>query len=161
MSDEDYSPHDNSFMRDLERSIFRLGRSLRTIRVSHQDSSTYATGAGFWELVLLQLRGPLRATEMATTLSLDISTVSRQLKQLSTEGLIEKEQDPNDARAYVVRLTSHGTQVVNELMSRREALIEQSLSSWSPTDRQTFQSLLNRFATDLESGHSDGSRIQS
>lgn len=152
MSEPERNSHESSFVQDLERSIFRLGRTLRTIRVNHEDSSTYATGAGFWELVLLHHRGPLRATEMATLLSLDISTVSRQLKQLSSEGLITKSQDPNDARAFVVQLTTHGDQVVNDLMRRREALMERSLSTWSPEDRQTFESLLKRFASDLEAG---------
>lgn len=137
-------------LNDLERSIFRLGRVLRKVRVGQDETLSYATGAGYWELVLLQRKGPIRATEIAASLALDISTVSRQIKQLESDGLLSKQPDVNDARATLISLTTRGNEVISELTALRERLIQASLSAWSSEDKAEFEKLLNRFVEDLE-----------
>ena len=135
---------------ELDRSIFRLGRALRKIHIADGEHSSYATGAGYWELVMLKRRGPVRATEIASTLALDISTVSRQIKALESAGLVVKRPDANDARATLIELTPEGDRVTTTLMNRRGRMIASALANWTPKDRETFEALLGTFVEQLE-----------
>ncbi|MHB8189492.1 MAG: MarR family winged helix-turn-helix transcriptional regulator [Ferrimicrobium sp.] len=133
----------------LDSTMFRLGQELRRLRVSIGDDSAYAIGTSFWQLTLLHDRGKLRVSEIATALNLDISTVSRQLKSLSTQGLIERIADESDARAAFIALTPDGRKVLHTLAKRRRCLIEAALSTWDSDDSDALMGLLARFANDL------------
>lgn len=143
---------------DLERSLFLLGQALRKIKASDSSTSAYATGAGYWELVVLWHRGAVRTSAIASAISLDISTVSRQLKILEGEGLVARETDPTDARAQLVALTDKGKLVVRELAEMRKTLLASAISHWSHEDTDLLNEMLKRFVGDIEGSIADPSR---
>lgn len=74
--------------------------------------------------------GTVRISELATTLHNDVSTVSRQVSSLVTNGLLEKSADPSDGRAWVVSLTEHGRNAVGRIQASRAAWFQGLLTDW-------------------------------
>ncbi|ACU53046.1 transcriptional regulator, MarR family [Acidimicrobium ferrooxidans DSM 10331] len=146
------SSPDSDASRTLDELLFRLGQSLRRLRVSSGEHATftYAIGAGFWQLVAIAHHGEIRVSDLATQLNLDISTVSRQLKALAHRGLIEKVADAEDARVAKVRLTPSGKQVLEELRARRHAVLERALQNWGPDRREMLLALLADLVRELD-----------
>ncbi len=137
----------------LDGVLFRLGQTLRRLRVSigGDEGFAYAIGAGFWQLHHIHDLGEVRVSEMATALNLDISTVSRQLKALLNKGLVEKFADPNDARVVMIRLSPLGRKIFEELVAKRQFLFDSALKEWPLRDRERLMHLLERMVRDLDS----------
>jgi len=137
---------------EIDELLFRLGQALRRLRVQSGDNSTftYAVGAGFWQLDAIDRHGPVRISDLATELNLDISTVSRQLKALAERGLVQKAVDEEDARASRVELTDAGRTALTALRRRRHELLERALASWDLERRGALVELLGDLVRDLE-----------
>jgi DNA-binding MarR family transcriptional regulator len=105
----------------------------------------------FWLLRSLIGDGPVRPTDLATNMGLDISTVSRHLAQLHRAGLVERSADPGDRRAQRVQLSSKGRAEVDAALASRRALLERSLNDWSDDDVEQLHRLITRMLASLES----------
>lgn len=101
--------------------------------------------------LLFNLRDePRRVSEIAERVHLDISTVSRQVNTLVGQGLVAKVADPNDGRAQTLTLTDEGRAMLIDVRARRNAWLGEVVGDWSDAELATFDSLLNRFADDVE-----------
>jgi len=101
--------------------------------------------------LLFNLRDePRRVSEIAERVHLDISTVSRQVSTLVAQGLVAKVADPSDGRAQMLTLTDEGAEMLIALRERRNGWLAEVVSDWSDADLATFDSLLTRFADDVE-----------
>ena len=54
----------------------------------------------------------IRVSEISNLLQLAPPTITQQIQELETRGLVEKHSDPDDRRAVLVRLTAKGDQAV-------------------------------------------------
>jgi DNA-binding MarR family transcriptional regulator len=96
-------------------------------------------------LLLIAEHGPVRASALADRLFIDVSTVSRQLVTLESAGWVQRDPDPEDRRAQLLRVTAEGEQVLDcNRLARTEALAD-LLGSWSEADRAAFADQLARF----------------
>lgn len=93
--------------------------------------------------------GPVRPSDLAEQLRLDLSTVSRHLSNLAKRGLVERTADPADARAHLVHLTLDGQRLLSEIFENRAANLGAAVRRWSATDRRHLVELLERLAHDL------------
>lgn len=136
---------------DLEHLLFKLGRALRKITYPHcsKEASTI-DGAGFWELALLHEHGALRPSDLANLLSLDISTVSRQLKQLETNGLVTRKVHEHDARAYLIMITDLGKRVLDEIVRLRQQTISEVVATWPKDEIDVLMRLIDKLTAGLE-----------
>ncbi len=91
----------------------------------------------------------MRVSDLAANVGLDASTVSRQIKQLEAQGIVERTGDPADGRASLVKLSSQGRATMQAGFQRRFKRIQAVLEPWSAKDRALLQQLLTRLATDL------------
>jgi DNA-binding MarR family transcriptional regulator len=66
-------------------------------------------------LLELELRGECSITQLAAILELDNSTLSRVIDGMVNAGLIERQVNPQDRRAAIVRLTEQGQTVANTI----------------------------------------------
>lgn len=133
-----------SFVR-LEREIGLLLRRSRAIsarlaRELHPDLD----GAAYGLLALLADTGPLRASDLVARLGLDKSTVSRQLASLVALGMVDREPDPADGRAQVLRTSRDGAVRLTRIRDARRARWEADLSGWPADDVATLAELLGR-----------------
>ncbi|MER7275770.1 MarR family transcriptional regulator [Dactylosporangium sp. NPDC000244] len=88
--------------------------------------------------------GPFRLSALAAEVSLDLSTVSRQVAALESAGLIGRAQDPSDKRASLVEVTDLGREVFAENRDRWLSIWRELLADWTPEQRAEFAALFTR-----------------
>ena len=94
--------------------------------------------------------GPIRNSELALRIGLDVSTVSRQVAGLERAGLVMRAVDPDDGRAALLALSAEGTRVMTKLQRARRALMGDALAEWPVEDLERLGELLEQFADALD-----------
>lgn len=105
--------------------------------------------AGYLTLVRLEACGQTRLSDLAASLQLDLSTVSRQVKILEELALVRRRPDPDDGRATRLELTEEGRAELEAQRRERHRVLGLALADWSEPDRSTLVTLLGRLADDL------------
>jgi len=131
---------------ELLDALMGVGRRFR-----RPSSDATVDPGSFWLLKSLLGDGPVRPTDLAASMGLDISTVSRHLAQLHRAGLVERSADPDDRRAQRVQLSPTGRVAVDSALAARRSLLERSLSDWTDDDLQQLHRLTTRMLAGLES----------
>ncbi|AZM60057.1 MULTISPECIES: MarR family winged helix-turn-helix transcriptional regulator [unclassified Streptomyces] len=129
----------------LERELTVLLRRARAsqgemAREVHPDLEPSAYGL----LVRLDECGRQRATELAAYIGVGKATMSRQLRALEQLGLLAREPDPADGRAWLVALTEEGQQRVSRVREARRARYAGRLADWDPAEVTELARLLNQ-----------------
>jgi DNA-binding MarR family transcriptional regulator len=97
-------------------------------------------------------RSGCRLKDLATTLGLDASTVSREVAHLIAIGLVERRADPADGRAARLALTLEGHRQLELLRAAVRTRLADAVRSWETADVEAFADALNRFADGLAAG---------
>jgi DNA-binding MarR family transcriptional regulator len=106
------------------------------------------------EMVLSELwqEDGLRGGELAVRLGVEPPTVTKMLRRLEGCGLVERRQDPADARSFRIYLTGKG-RALEAPVDRCWAQTEQTaLAGLSAGERRTFRKLLIRVRNNLDPG---------
>ena len=103
--------------------------------------------AAYLLLNRLDQRGPMGVKALGHGMGIDSSTVSRQVAPLVEAGLVTRTTHPEDGRAVVLELSSHGIARLGQVRSSRRELMAVLTDDWSAEDRETFCTLLTRFNT--------------
>jgi DNA-binding MarR family transcriptional regulator len=96
--------------------------------------------------------GPQLISELADGVGVDVSTMSRLLRQLERDGLVERGRHGTDLRCVYITITAAGEQAHARVSEARTAMLTEVLDDWPQRDRDVFVRLLGRFAEDLR-GH--------
>lgn len=108
-----------------------VGRLHRRIRLATNDIPPLQLST----LVSIEEHGPLRLGELATREAVSAPTMTRVLAGLDERGLIVRTPDPADARSVRVSLSEHGHGVLEDVRSRRTALLDARLARLTPQQR--------------------------
>jgi DNA-binding MarR family transcriptional regulator len=92
---------------------------------------------------------PMRPGVLAVRLSVEASHVSRQLRQLETDGYVIRVPDPDDSRAHRIQLTDAGLAAVNRMREVSRRGMEMALADWSSEDLQQLATLFHRLVDDF------------
>ena len=76
----------------------------------------------------------LRLTGVTDGLGYDISVMSRTINSLVDTGLIDRERDPADGRAWLLTLTDQGRASLADTSRRAVAVMSDSLSNFDDAD---------------------------
>jgi DNA-binding MarR family transcriptional regulator len=136
---------------ELERSLTQVARAILRLDV---PKSALAAGesvdkAGYWLLVRVAGQGPLRLSELAGSVELDLSTVSRQIRDLVRCGLVIKEPDPDDGRASLLSLSRRGSAVLEAVSEARRQVLAEAIVDWSEEERTALAGSLLRLEAGL------------
>ena len=93
---------------------------------------------------------PVRATDLAEHVALDLSTISRHLRALEDAGLLTRSPDPDDRRASLLSVTDEGRHYIERAVRARTALLASATTGWDRDDVATLSHLMTRLAHDLE-----------
>src|SRR4051794_30389805 len=130
----------------LVRQLYGLGMVQRDIgRHAMAELGTQ----GFHALAVLQLHGPLRVSDVAQRLGVDLSVASRQIAALAAEGYVERHADARDRRAQMVAVTPPGRRVLRETHRRMVAALTHVLGDWPDEDVNALTSGLERLREDF------------
>jgi len=97
----------------------------------------------------LERAGQVTITELATTMHLERSTVSRLVHEAEEEGLVERGSDPEDRRRVTVHLTPLGSQVVDFVQGLRIGFLTHATDVFDLDELATLSSLLGRLANSM------------
>lgn len=136
----------------IEQSVVTIIRELSLASV--KDALISQTGvslerAGFGVLRRVAAGGELRVSDLAQSLGVDTSTMSRHVKSLERDGFLERTGDPADRRVAIVSLTPSGADALELLRAARHRFFDEIMDDWSERDREVLAPLLARFATDV------------
>jgi DNA-binding MarR family transcriptional regulator len=134
----------------LEKAFRLLGTrifatSMRELRTAHPGLDR----AGVTLLGALDAAADARPSDIAVTVGLDLSTVSRQIRQLEQLGLLSRRPDGTDGRASRLSLTDRGRHSLALVRARRAEMLGQVFGDWPDAERHEFLRLLNRLLDGL------------
>jgi DNA-binding MarR family transcriptional regulator len=97
-------------------------------------------------LVLLDAGGPSTMGDLATSLDVNPSTVTRVCDVLIDKKLIRRAPAKDNRRVMVADLTARGRKLVALVMGERRRLVTDSLARMSPESRRALATSLSEFA---------------
>ncbi|MBJ9740058.1 bifunctional helix-turn-helix transcriptional regulator/GNAT family N-acetyltransferase [Acinetobacter oleivorans] len=116
-------------------------------------SSTLATTdyspSAVHSLLELENRGSLTAVQLGQLLGLEKSSVSRMLLKLIKAGEIKEEQDKNDARLKVIKLTPKGVDTVRKINNYGERRVIQAIEKLNSSEQLIIAQGLTAYAESL------------
>jgi DNA-binding MarR family transcriptional regulator len=92
----------------------------------------------------------ISASKLAEMLQLHPSTLSGVFKQLVAKNLLERREDPDDARRARFHPTPAGMALLSESMGTVDAVIERVVAGSTPAELQATRAVLQRLATELQ-----------
>jgi len=136
----------------LERSLTQVARIILRLDVP-QDALPHGASigrTGYWLLVRVSEQGPLRLSDLAGTVELDLSTISRQIRDLVASGLITRTPDPADGRAALLSLTEQGVAVLEAVSESRRQVLAEAIAGWTDEERNAMAIGLLRLGAGLQ-----------
>ena len=92
--------------------------------------------------------GPMRPTALSEVLATGASYVSKIVRRLESDGLVERKTDPTDRRATLISLTKAGEEAARGVYALGDRMIAEVLDGWSPADIRRYTALTERFVKD-------------
>jgi DNA-binding MarR family transcriptional regulator len=111
-----------------------------------RESGVDVQRTGIIALHRLSEQGPLLISELAEAAGVDVSTMSRMLRQLEGNGCVVRQRGIEDQRCVHMRITEAGEEALGRARSAWQRILEEVLRDWPDADRQAFAALMNRFA---------------
>ncbi|MGW1703967.1 MarR family winged helix-turn-helix transcriptional regulator [Streptomyces sp. 061-3] len=135
----------------LERELAVFLRRARSssgemAREVHPELESAAYGL----LVQLESAGQQRATDLAAYFGVGKATMSRQLRALEDLGLVAREPDPADGRAFLVHLTDEGLARYRSVRDARRERYVRKLADWDRAEVAELARLLHHLNTRAE-----------
>ena len=135
--------HDpRSCLEDLYHGLTTMARRARDVS---DDLHPGLSLVAYTLLAEIYLTPGVRAADLSAHFGLDKSTLSRQLEQLISAGLLRREGERPGRRGSVLALTPTGQQhLASAAQAVRDRLAER-LTGWDDGDIATFAQLVTRF----------------
>ena len=144
------NPGFDAIRRPLSR-LFRLGASRKVHARQVAAAGVELTQPGATLLARIVEDGPVVLGDLSAAADMDPGAVSRQVKVLEADGLVERQGREGDARIRVLQATAEGRRVRHRIAEVQDRHMADVLAGWSDADRATFARLLDRFVEDLRS----------
>jgi len=107
------------------------------------DVHRIGPAGGILLLTLAEIE-PAKMHELVGRMRRDKSQITRAIKTLEAKGLVERREDPKDARVCVLALSARGHETVGDLQRAVADVLTDILSPLSAAEQQTLKDLLRR-----------------
>jgi DNA-binding MarR family transcriptional regulator len=125
------SPATTSATDELVRQLYRLTALQRQL-FRHALSEIGAQSLP--ALAAVHQHGPLRVSDIAGRLAVDLSVASRQVRSLVDAGHLRREADLTDRRAQLVAITASGEALLEDAHARMVGAFERVVEGWDADD---------------------------
>ena len=110
-----------------------------------KELEPYGIGSGQFPFMMRLLHcDGIKQEELASSLSYDRATITRSMNRLEEVGYITRARDPDDKRAYIIRLTKKGRSMESVLMEISSQLNDVILCGFTEEESASFISMLMR-----------------
>ena len=134
-------------LRELLRTLIRKLGVLERSEAGCCDMTLSQCNA----LIEVGRAGVLSVNQLADRLNLDKSTASRVSDKLVLDGQLLRQEDPNDRRYVVLKLTERGSQTYANMENRMTAYFEEVMAGVDPAERAAMLRGLQTLAAALNS----------
>jgi MarR family transcriptional regulator, negative regulator of the multidrug operon emrRAB len=93
--------------------------------------------------------GPLNPSEISERLGASRNTISALIRDLETDGYIERTLDKDDRRRFLIGLTAAGREIVREYAGRHFAAVGACFSQMSVEEQQQLSQLLDKLTNNI------------
>jgi DNA-binding MarR family transcriptional regulator len=132
-------------------ALMRASRALSGITArSLSSANEEVTLAQFRTLQALASQGSQTVTALAERLDVHASTMTRMCSRLVTRGLVERVPSAIDRREVVIRLSTLGTQLVDDVLRSRREEFDAIVRRLSESEQRAAIDALERFADAVE-----------
>ena len=127
---------------------------MRYMRLAGQLSSAHDTLSKqeFLALSVLDVNGPSRMGEIAEYLGVVQSAITPLVDRLEEQDLVRRRRSESDRRAWLVELTSAGTETMASENKLFEGVATEILEPLSDAERETLTALFEQMATASTAG---------
>lgn len=136
---------------ELERalsSVVRLLADRATVEDVARRSGHDLPPASWTLLEHLDARGSLRVSDIAACHGVDISSITPRLKRLETIGLVAREREPTDARAFLISITADGIAALESVHAARREILAHAVGDVDIHNLTITAEVLKRVAQD-------------
>jgi DNA-binding MarR family transcriptional regulator len=127
---------------DLYQGLTTLARRARDVG---DDLHPGLSLVAYTLLIQIDITPGMRAADLAAHFCLDKSTLSRQLDQLISAGLLRRDEERPGRRGYVLTLTAAGRQHLDAAGHAVRGRLAERLTDWDDRDIAAFAQLVTRF----------------
>jgi DNA-binding MarR family transcriptional regulator len=103
-------------------------------RVRRQDDASGVSAPHLSALSVLVFGGPCTLGELAVAEQVKPPSITRIVRNLEAEGMVERQPDAGDGRVVRVRATEQGSRILHEARARRVADLARSLAELTDGD---------------------------
>ena len=128
----------------METIPYEIAETAHALRkaFTRRASSLGVTGAQWKVLFRLKRKPDLRQSELADMLDIEPITLSRIVDRLQEAGLIEREADPTDRRAWRLHVTAKAEPIVEKLQAVADDMTAEAFAGIDPDDIATLRRVL-------------------
>ena len=126
------SPVNRSVAERLHAAAIHLLRRLR-----RQDDAMGLTPARASALSVMVFGGKVTIGQLAQAEQVSAPTMTRLIVGLERDGLVRREDDPDDGRVVWLEATARGTRILHEGRRRRVEALAADLATLDPAERDT------------------------
>lgn len=101
-------------------------------------------------LVTIDRYGPLGVVELADRLGRDYTTVSRQVKRLEAQGLVQKKPGAKDKRVSEVTTSEQGKALTMKIAQARMTLMNRIFKNWQEEEVRNLFRLVRQYADGIK-----------
>ena len=123
--------------------------AIAAVKRGFQASAVGVEPGVFPVLHHLAATGASRQAALAEALGLDASTVSRHVRALVEQGLVETSRDPDDGRATVLTISTAGMVALRGRIRTHRETLRSATSDFTPSERSDLVRLLKKLAAAL------------
>jgi DNA-binding MarR family transcriptional regulator len=134
----------------IEKQLTALLRRGHHLYFCTQDGDVGLERSAYGIMCKLADEGPRRLGALATTYGLHQTTITRQVRELERAGLAFREVDPKVGHAYILDLTDHGRDVLEQARRYSRARLRWALADWPKADLTSLGRLLERLNASVE-----------
>jgi DNA-binding MarR family transcriptional regulator len=106
-------------------------------RLRRQDDAMGLTPARASALSIMVFGGPVTLGQLATAEQVSAPTTTRLVVGMERDGLVRREDDPNDGRVVWLHPTAKGTRLLHEGRQRRVAALAAGIAALDEVERDT------------------------
>ncbi len=143
---EGHGPHGGE--ENLVRTMARTAQSMRR----HLEKTIGDVPGGmsaWWVLRHLHNAGPQTQADMARSVGVAGSTLTRRLEQMEADGLITRTADPDDGRRIIVALSEAGEAMRGGQRERADSEADKLIAGIAPEDIEAFERMVARIRANL------------
>ena len=125
-----------------ERAAHLRTAIVRTARRLRQEAATETSGltpTSVAALATIERHGPLTPSEVAAIERVKRPTITRTLRCLEREGLIDRASDPADGRSSLVSVNGAGRERLRRLRGRKNAYLARRMKDLSDEEVETLE----------------------